>query len=115
MQKKCIIVGVTGGIAAFKACSLVSHLVKQGHEVHVLMTKGATEFVSPLTFQTLAKTRVILDMFSVDYEPDVHHISLAEKADVFVVAPATADFIAKATHGIADDMLTTTFLAATCD
>ena len=82
MQKKCIIVGVTGGIAAFKACSLVSHLVKQGHEVHVLMTKGATEFVSPLTFQTLAKTRVILDMFSVDYEPDVHHISLAEKADV---------------------------------
>lgn len=115
MQKKCIIVGVTGGIAAFKACSLVSHLVKQGHEVHVLMTKGATEFVSPLTFQTLAKTRVILDMFSVDYEPDVHHISLAEKADVFVVAPATADFIAKAAHGIADDMLTTTFLAATCD
>lgn len=115
MQKKCIIVGVTGGIAAFKACSLVSHLVKQGHEVHVLMTKGATEFVSPLTFQTLAKTRVILDMFSADYEPDVHHISLAEKADVFVVAPATADFIAKAAHGIADDMLTTTFLAATCD
>ena len=115
MQKKCIIVGVTGGIAAFKACSLVSHLVKQGHEVHVLMTKGATEFVSPLTFQTLAKTRVILDMFSVDYEPDVHHISLAEKADVFVVAPATADFITKAAHGIADDMLTTTFLAATCD
>lgn len=115
MQKKCIIVGVTGGIAAFKACSLVSHLVKQGHEVHVLMTKGATEFVSPLTFQTLAKTRVILDMFSVDYEPDVHHISLAEKADVFVVAPATADFIAKAAHGIADDMLTTTFLAAACD
>lgn len=115
MQKKCIIVGVTGGIAAFKACSLVSHLVKQGHEVYVLMTKGATEFVSPLTFQTLAKTRVILDMFSADYEPDVHHISLAEKADVFVVAPATADFIAKAAHGIADDMLTTTFLAATCD
>lgn len=115
MEKKCIVVGVTGGIAAFKACSLVSHLVKQGHEVHVLMTQAATQFVTPLTFQTLAKTRVILDMFSVDYEPDVHHISLAEKADVFVVAPATADFIAKAAHGIADDMLTTTFLAATCD
>lgn len=115
MEKKCIVVGVTGGIAAFKACSLVSQLKKQGHEVHVLMTKAATEFVTPLTFQTLAKTRVILDMFSTEYEPDVHHISLAEKADVFVVAPATADFIAKAAHGIADDMLTTTFLAATCD
>lgn len=114
MEKKCVIVGVTGGIAAFKACSLVSSLRKKGHEVHVLMTEGAQKFVTPLTFQTLSGTRVITDMFSVDYEPEVHHISLAEKADIFVVAPATADFIAKAANGIADDMLTTTFLAAEC-
>ncbi|MEE8808535.1 MAG: bifunctional phosphopantothenoylcysteine decarboxylase/phosphopantothenate--cysteine ligase CoaBC [Lactimicrobium sp.] len=114
MEKKCIIVGVTGGIAAYKACALVSMLKKAGHDVHVLMTKSAQEFVTPLTFQTLSANRVITDMFSVDYEPDVHHISLAKKADAFVVAPATADFIAKAANGIADDMLTTTFLAAYC-
>lgn len=114
MEKKCVIVGVTGGIAAFKTCSLVSSLRKKGHEVHVLMTGGAQEFVTPLTFQTLSGTRVITDMFSTDYEPEVHHISLSEKADAFVVAPATADFIAKAANGIADDMLTTTFLAAEC-
>lgn len=114
MEKKCVIVGVTGGIAAYKACALVSMLKKAGHDVHVLMTKSAQEFVTPLTFQTLSANRVITDMFSVDYEPDVHHVSLAKKADAFVVAPATADFIAKAANGIADDMLTTTFLAAYC-
>ncbi|MDY3930870.1 MAG: bifunctional phosphopantothenoylcysteine decarboxylase/phosphopantothenate--cysteine ligase CoaBC [Erysipelotrichaceae bacterium] len=114
MEKKCVIVGVTGGIAAYKACALVSMLKKAGHDVHVLMTKSAQEFVTPLTFQTLSANRVITDMFSVDYEPDVHHVSLAKKADAFVVAPATADFIAKAANGIADDMLTTTFLAAFC-
>ena len=114
MEKKCVIVGVTGGIAAYKACALVSMLKKAGHDVHVLMTKIAQEFVTPLTFQTLSANRVITDMFSVDYEPDVHHVSLAKKADAFVVAPATADFIAKAANGIADDMLTTTFLAAYC-
>ncbi len=114
MEKKCVIVGVTGGIAAYKACALVSMLKKAGHDVHVLMTKSAQEFVTPLTFQTLSANRVITDMFSVDYEPDVHHVSLAKKADAFLVAPATADFIAKAANGIADDMLTTTFLAAYC-
>ncbi len=114
MEKKCVIVGVTGGIAAYKACALVSMLKKAGHDVHVLMTKSAQEFVTPLTFQTLSANRVITDMFSVDYEPDVHHVSLAKKADAFVVAPATADFIAKAANGIADDMLPTTFLAAYC-
>lgn len=114
MEKKCVIVGVTAGIAAFKACSLVSSLRKQGHEVHVLMTKGAEQFVTPLTFQSLSGTKVITDIFTVDYIPEVHHIALADKADAFVVAPATADFIAKAANGIADDMLTTTFLAADC-
>ena len=114
MEKKCVIVGVTAGIAAFKACTLVSSLRKQGHEVHVLMTEGAQQFVTPLTFQTLSGTKVITDIFTVDYIPEVHHIALADKADAFVVAPATADFIAKAANGIADDMLTSTFLAADC-
>lgn len=78
------------------------------------MTKEAEKFVTPLTFQTLSSQKVIVDMFTVDYTPDVHHISLAKKADLFVVAPATANIIAKIAHGIADDMLTTTFLASTC-
>ena len=113
MDKKCVIVGVTGGIAAYKVCSLVSSL-KKGHDVHVLMSKGAEEFVTPLTMQTLSANRVVRDIFTLDGEVEVHHISLAERADAFVVAPASADFIAKAANGIADDMLTTTFLAATC-
>lgn len=109
----CVLIGVTGGIAVYKICTLVSSLKKQGYEVHVLMSDHAKEFVSPLTFQTLSGQRVITDMFSTDYEPDVHHISLAKKADVFVLAPATANVIAKVSNGIADDMLTTTFLACT--
>ncbi|WP_449137281.1 bifunctional phosphopantothenoylcysteine decarboxylase/phosphopantothenate--cysteine ligase CoaBC [Solobacterium moorei] len=114
MKNKCIVVGVTAGIAAYKICQLVSSLKKQGNEVHVIMTKEAEKFVTPLTFQTLSSQKVIMDMFTVDYTPDVHHISLAKKADLFVVAPATANIIAKIAHGIADDMLTTTFLASTC-
>ncbi|MBQ9328782.1 MAG: bifunctional phosphopantothenoylcysteine decarboxylase/phosphopantothenate--cysteine ligase CoaBC [Solobacterium sp.] len=111
----CVVVGVTGGIAAYKICTLVSSLHKQGMEVHVLMTKEAQEFITPLTMQSLSGQKVITDMFSVDYTPDVHHISLAQKADVFVIAPATANVIAKVANGIADDMLTTTFLASTCE
>ena len=114
MKNKCIVVGVTAGIAAYKICQLVSSLKKQGNEVHVIMTKEAEKFVTPLTFQTLSNQKVITDMFTVDYTPDVHHISLAKKADLFVVAPATANIIVKIAHGLADDMLTTTFLAATC-
>ena len=114
MKNKCIVVGVTAGIAAYKICQLVSSLKKQGNEVHVIMTKEAEEFVTPLTFQTLSSQKVITDMFTADYTPDVHHISLAKKADLFVVAPATANIIAKIAHGVADDMLTTTFLASTC-
>lgn len=114
MKNKCIVVGVTAGIAAYKICQLVSSLKKQGNEVHVIMTKEAEKFVTPLTFQTLSSQKVITDMFTADYTPDVHHISLAKKADLFVVAPATANIIAKIAHGVADDMLTTTFLASTC-
>jgi len=114
LQNKCVIIGITGGIAGYKVCSLVSSLKKQGCEVHVLMTKDAEKFITPLTLQTLSGQKVITDMFSVDYTPDVHHISLAKKADAFVIAPATANVIAKVANGIADDMLTTTFLASTC-
>lgn len=113
-ENKCIIVGITGGIAVYKICYLVSSLKKQGYDVHVLMSKEAQEFVTPLTFQTLSNNKVITDMFTIDYTPDVHHISLAKKADLFVIAPATANVIAKAANGIADDMLTTTFLASNC-
>lgn len=114
-ENKCIIVGITGGIAVYKICYLVSSLKKQGYGVHVLMSKEAQEFVTPLTFQTLSNNKVITDMFTIDYTPDVHHISLAKKADLFVIAPATANVIAKVANGIADDMLTTTFLASNCE
>ncbi len=113
-NNKCVLIGVTGGIAAYKTCTLVSSLKKQGYDVNVLMTKEAEAFVSPLTFQTLSANKVITDMFTTDYTPDVHHVSLAKKADLIVIAPATANTIAKVANGIADDMLTTTFLAAEC-
>lgn len=111
---KCIIVGVTGGIAAYKTCQLVSNLRKKDFEVHVIMTKNATEFVAPLTFEVLSGNRVSVDTFDRNFEYNVNHISLAKKADCFVIAPATANVIAKIANGLADDMLTTTFLAAPC-
>lgn len=114
-NKPCVLIGVTGGIAAYKICSLVSSLHKQDYEVHVLMTKEAQEFITPLTMQSLSGQKVILDMFTTDYTPEVHHISLAQKADAFVIAPATANVIAKVANGIADDMLTSTFLASKCE
>ena len=113
-KKKCVVIGVTGGIAIYKICSLVSSLKKQKYEVIVLMTEAAQKFVTPLTFQTLSGSRVVTDMFSIDYEPDVHHISIAKKADIFVIAPASANTIAKIANGLADNMLTTTFLASHC-
>lgn len=113
-DRKCVLIGVTGGIAAYKICPVVSSLKKQGYDVNVLMSKEAEKFVTPLTFQSLSNNKVITDMFTTDYTPEVHHVSLAKKADAFVIAPATANVIAKVANGIADDMLTTTFLAATC-
>lgn len=110
----CVIIGVGGGIAAYKICALVSSLVQKGIEVHVLMTKAAQAFITPLTFQTLSRQKVVTDMFSTAFEPRVEHVSLAEKADLFVLAPATADQIAHVANGFADDMVTTTFLAASC-
>lgn len=109
---KSVVLGVTGCIAAYKACEIVSRLKKLGANVDVIMTKNARKFVSPLTFETLAKSPVVIDTFKRTGEYDVHHVSLAKKADVFVVAPATANLIGKIAYGIADDMLTTTFLAS---
>lgn len=107
---KNIILGVTGSIAAYKAADIANSLCKDGHSVHVIMTKSATEFVTPLTFQTLTKNKVYTDQFTPYVPSEVEHISLAKKADLFLCAPATANFIAKAA-GIADDMLTTVLLA----
>lgn len=109
---KHIVVGVTGGIAAFKACQLVSNLSKK-YEVQVIMTKNAMNFVHPLTFETLTGKKCLVDTFDRDFTHEVEHIRVAKWADVFVVAPATANVIAKFAHGIADDMLTTSFLACT--
>lgn len=108
---KDIVFGVTGGIAAYKSCEAVSRLVKEGANVFVVMTENACRFVSPLTFQTLSKNRVSCDTFEKVDAWDVHHISLAKRASLFVVAPATANCLAKIAGGIADDMLTTTLLA----
>lgn len=106
-----ILVGLSGGIACYKVCSVVSGLVKAGDNVNVIMTDNATQFVSPLTLETLSRNRVVVDMFDRDRPWEVEHISLAKRADVCVIAPATADIIAKLAAGIADDMLTTTILA----
>lgn len=114
LKGKRVLIGVTGGIAAYKMADTVSMLVKTGAEVDVIMTKNATEFVTPLTFETLTNRRCIIDTFARDFEFDVKHISLAKAADVILIAPATANVIAKLAHGIADDMLTTTVLAAKC-
>lgn len=111
---KSIVVGISGGIACYKAAEIVSSLVKKGHHVDVIMTKNAQKFITPLTFQTLAGTKVITDTFEESDEWNVRHISLAQRADVFVVVPATANIIGKIAGGIADDMLTTTIMAATC-
>lgn len=113
-EGKTIVLGVCGGIAAFKAAQLASDLVKTAADVHVIMTKNATQFITPLTFETLTGNRVSVDTFDRNFEYDVNHIALAQKADVFLVAPATANVIAKIANGLADDMLTTTFLASRC-
>lgn len=111
LKGKNIVLGVTGGIAAYKACDIASRLVKLGADVHVIMTKAACEFVTPLTFKSLTNNKVHTSLFD-ENEEGVPHIDLARNADAIVVAPATANFIAKAAGGIADDMLSSTILAA---
>lgn len=110
-MKKNIVLGITGSIAAYKAADIANRLTKEGHSVHVIMTKSGMEFITPLTLQTLTKNKVYTDMFEPYIPSEVEHISLAQQADLFLVAPASANFIAKAAAGIADDMLTTVFLA----
>lgn len=114
LDGKTITVGVTGGIAVYKTCELVSRLRKSGAAVFVVMTENATEFVSPLTFETLSGNRAVIDTFARDFEWEVEHVSLAKKSDLFVVAPCTANFLAKYNAGIADDFITTTALAMKC-
>jgi phosphopantothenoylcysteine decarboxylase / phosphopantothenate---cysteine ligase len=111
LSGKTVVVGVCGGIAAYKVVEVVSRLRKQNAEVHVIMTRNAAEFVTPLTFRSMSNNPVIIDMFEEPEEWNVRHISLARKADVIVVAPATANVIGKVANGIADDMLTTTIMA----
>ena len=113
-KQKTVVLGVTGGIAAFKAAQLTSNLIKKGYDVEVIMTKNATEFIAPLTFETLTKHNVMVSTFDPVADRSVKHISIAKRADVFAIVPATANVIAKIAHGLADDMLTTTFLAASC-
>ena len=111
---KTIVLGVTGGIAAFKAAQLTSNLIKKGYDVEVIMTQNATEFIQPLTFESLTRHNVMVSTFEKVADRSVKHISIAKRADLIVIVPATANVIAKVVYGLADDMLTTTFLAAKC-
>jgi phosphopantothenoylcysteine decarboxylase/phosphopantothenate--cysteine ligase len=111
LQNKCVVLGVTGGIAAYKAVDLLRLLTKAGAEVHVVMTRSAREFVTPLTFQTLSGNPVHTELFSLIQEQDIGHISLADRADLLLVAPATANLVGKVANGVADDLLTTTIMA----
>ena len=111
MKDKNIVIGITGGIAAYKGIDVINKLVKEGANVNVIMTKNATNFVTPLTIQTIAKSKVNIDMFEMVDNYDVEHISIASKADLFLIVPATANIIGKVANGIADDMLSTTIMA----
>lgn len=114
LKGKTVVLGVTGCIAAYKSCEIVSRLKKLEANVEVIMTSHALEFVQPLSFETLSNNRVVSDLFDRDFDFEVEHVALAKKADIFVIAPATANTIGKIANGIADDMLSTTIMAATC-
>lgn len=115
LKGKTVVVGVTGGIAAFKSAQLVSDLVKEGCDVHTVMTKNALNFINPITFETLTGNKCLVDTFDRNFQFNVEHVALSQRADVFIIAPATANIIGKLANGIADDMLSTMSLAATCD
>ena len=114
LKGKTILLGVSGGIAAYKMADVASSLVKLGARVHVLMTRNATNFINPITFETLTSNKCIVDTFDRNFDFKVEHISLAKAADIVLIAPATADVIGKIANGIADDMLTTTIMACKC-
>ena len=110
-MSKCVVIGVTGGIAVYKALDVISALRKKDIEVHVIMTESASKFVNPLTFQSISQNMVVTDMFAEPKAWEIQHISLAQKADLMLIAPATANVIGKISNGIADDMLSTTIMA----
>ena len=114
LKNKCVVLGVTGSIAAYKIASLASALKKQHCDVQVIMTKNAAQFITPVTFETLTGNKCLIDTFDRNFTFEVEHISVAKKADLVLVAPASANIIGKLAHGIADDMLTTTILACKC-
>ena len=114
LKGKTVVLGVTGSIAAYKIADLASKLSKLHCDIHVIMTKNATNFIHPITFETLTNNRCLVDTFDRNFQYNVEHVALAKKADVVLVAPATANVIAKMAHGLADDMLTTTVLACAC-
>ena len=114
LENKTILLGVTGGIAAYKSAALASLLIKQRAQVHVIMTENATQFINPITFETLTGNKCLVSTFDRNFQFHVAHVSLAKKADLLMIAPATADVIGKLAGGIADDMLTTTALACRC-
>ncbi|MGB3345900.1 MAG: flavoprotein [Candidatus Humimicrobiia bacterium] len=114
LKGKTIILGVTGGIAAYKSAKLVSRLKDLGANVIVIMTKNATGFITPLTLQTLSQNPVYIDMFKLIEKAEIGHISLSKRGDIIVIAPATANIIGKIVSGIADDLLTSTVMASTC-
>lgn len=114
LKGKHVVLGITGSIAAYKTAGLASMLVKKGCHVHVLMTENATNFINPITFETLTGNKCLVDTFDRNFEFSVEHVALAKQADVVMIAPASANVIAKLAHGLADDMLTTTVLACRC-
>lgn len=114
LKGKTVVLGVTGSIAAYKIANLASALVKLHADVHVIMTQNATNFINPITFETLTSNKCLVDTFDRNFQYNVEHVSLAKKADVFLVAPASANVIGKIANGIADDMLTTTIMACKC-
>lgn len=114
LKNKTVVLGVTGSIAAYKIANLASMLIKQHCDVHVIMTQNATNFINPITFETLTNHKCLVETFDRNFQFHVAHVSLAQKADVMLIAPASANIIAKLAHGIADDMLSTTALAASC-
>lgn len=114
LKDKTVVLGITGSIAAYKMASVASSLKKMGVNVEVIMTENATQFITPVTFEAITGNRCIVDTFDRNFDFNIEHISLAKKADLFIVAPASANIIGKIANGIADDMLTTTFMACTC-
>lgn len=114
LKGKCVVLGVTGSIAAYKIANLASALVKLHADVNVIMTQNATNFINPITFETLTGNKCLVDTFDRNFQFNVEHVALAKRADIFMVAPASANVIGKMANGIADDMLTTTILAAKC-